>query len=299
MTKVLVTGASGFIGKHCVNLLKKRNIEIHALTSKNLTEPDVFYHQVNLLDNSQLLKIFQSIKPDYLLHLAWTTEHGKYWSSDTNLDWVQSSIEMIKLFYRFGGRKVVVAGTCAEYDWNYGFCTENITPLNPSSFYGVCKKSLFEILNKFSEQSSLNYSWARIFFVYGPFENNSRLIPYTINSLLSKKNVYCSNPYQIRDFIYVEDAALILTDLIFSDYNGAINIGSGEPYYIKDIVHQISNLLNSSDLIDINPTNFKNEQYPFVVSNTTLLKENLNFTPVYNITEGLSKTIEWWKNNND
>lgn len=299
MSRVLITGATGFIGRQCIKLLNQLNVEIHAVTSQDIIDNDITFHKVNLLDTSKIYNLFKDTKPDYLLHLAWVTDHTKYWSDISNLDWVQSSIEMIKMFKKFNGKKIVVAGTCAEYDWNYGLCTELLTPLKPFSFYGVCKKSLYDILVKFSDEYELDYSWARIFFVYGPFENKNKLIPYIINSLLDNKKAYCANPYQVRDFIHIEDAASILVKLLFSEYRGPINVGSGESVSIEEIARYIGLTLNKTDLIEINDQKPRKIEYPFVIANNNLLKEKLDFDFTYNMNQGINQTIEWWKNYNE
>src|SRR5215207_601381 len=130
MKKVLVTGASGFIGRHCLPLLLERGFEVHALSQKPLPGPgnDVIWHSQNFLDDNKTQRLIENVQPSHCLHFAWYTEPGKYWSSPENLRWIASSALLLYSFNQNGGERFVGAGTCAEYDWRYGHCTEMLTP---------------------------------------------------------------------------------------------------------------------------------------------------------------------------
>src|SRR6516164_7959429 len=131
MKRVIVTGASGFIGQPSVLALRDRGFEVHAISSKyaNQHQNGVTWHELNLHNKGEVAAIMAQIKPAYLLHLAWYVEHGKYWSSPENLKWVITSLELAEQFLKHGGRRLVCAGTCAEYDWRGGLCSERSTPI--------------------------------------------------------------------------------------------------------------------------------------------------------------------------
>ena len=100
------------------------------------------------------MTIISQLKPTHLLHFAWYAIPGKYWTSEQNFLWVQASLELVRQFRENGGDRVVMAGTCAEYDWQYGYCSEYITPKNPSLPYSIFKKSLQEMLNSYVNRLS-------------------------------------------------------------------------------------------------------------------------------------------------
>ena len=117
--KVLVTGASGFIGRQCCLQLDSLGYEVHAVSSNSHPKGTIKWHRADLLDTQQISDLMDHIKPTHLLHLAWYVEPGKYWNSIKNYHWVRASLNIIEKFSELGGERVVVAGTCAEYEWEY------------------------------------------------------------------------------------------------------------------------------------------------------------------------------------
>src|SRR6266404_7111693 len=146
MKKLLLTGASGFIGRHCLSALAPRDYEVHAVSSKeragDSTFPGVDWHQVNLLDRAQVSRLLEQLRPTHLLHCAWCAVPGGFWTAPENFGWLEASLHLLQTFAASGGQRVVGVGTCAEYDWRGGYCSEQDTPLNPITTYGICKHAL-------------------------------------------------------------------------------------------------------------------------------------------------------------
>ena len=116
MKRVVVTGARGFVGRHCLPLLLARGYEVHAVSTRPgpTADDDVRWHQVDLLDGAAAPALIDAVHPSHLLHLAWCTDHGAYWTSPQNLQWVETTLALARAFSRTG-RRIVMAGTCAEY----------------------------------------------------------------------------------------------------------------------------------------------------------------------------------------
>ena len=162
MKKTLVTGASGFIGKHTLPLLLKAGHEVHAVSLKKKIEQGVHWHQVDLKDPSQIQNLIAKTQPTHLLHFAWCAEPGKFWADPENIHWVQASLDLIKHFHKQGGKRVVISGSCAEYDWNKSSYSESESPGTPATLYGKCKQELQIKTEYFCHKVNLSFCWVRI-----------------------------------------------------------------------------------------------------------------------------------------
>ena len=301
MTKVLLTGAAGFIGRHTIPLMIESGYEVHAVDYIDQPsfkqEPCLFWHQCNLLNTDQQKRLLAEVKPTHLLHFAWYTIPGKYWTSLENLRWVQASLELAMNFIDEGGKRAVLAGTCAEYDWSYGYCSEDVTPTRPSTLYGTCKHSLQEMLGHLSQQTGLSSAWGRIFFLYGPYEAKTRLVPSVIISLLQDRSVRCTHGNQIRDFLHVEDIASAFVSLLNSNVEGPINIALGQPVALKTVIYTIADLLGKRHLVELGVLPAPEGEPPFVVADVRKLNQQVGWKPKITLEAGLKSDIQWWEQN--
>ena len=299
MKRVLLTGARGFIGAHCLEALQDRGFEVHAVSSRGRQNSDseqVEWHHADLHNAEHVLRMLAEIKPQYLLHLAWDVAHGVYWSSLENLRWVKSSLSLLQAFIDAGGQRAVMAGSCAEYDWNYGYCSEELTPLKPATLYGACKNALQSITAAASLEAGLSAAWGRLFFLYGPGEHPDRLIPSVITALLNNEDVLCTHGEQIRDYLYIKDAASALAALLESDVCGPVNIASGKPIVLKDLIAAAAEIAGSPDLVRLGALSPAADDPPLLLANTFRLMEEVGWQPQYTLEQGLQETVAWWKN---
>jgi nucleoside-diphosphate-sugar epimerase len=136
----------------------------------------------------------------------------------------------------------VITGTCAEYDWSHGYCVEDVTPLKPKSLYGICKDTTRRVVELVVEKHGVSMSWARVFFPYGPGEASQRLIPSLFNAFAGELLPFGVNASSYRDLIHVEDAARAVLACTQSKFVGAINICSGKPVQISNVVDAIAKI---------------------------------------------------------
>jgi nucleoside-diphosphate-sugar epimerase len=295
--RVFVTGAGGFIGRHCLPILISNGFEVHAA---DVFVPDekpygLHWHEVDLLDSKHCSELLAVICPTHLLHFAWYAKPGEYWNSLENIRWVEGSLHLMREFHMNGGKRVVMAGTCAEYDWRYGYCSEHVTPLVPSTLYGTCKNALQHLLKQFSQVTGLSSAWGRVFFLYGPHENPSRLVSSVILKLINNKTAPCSHCNQIRDFLHVEDVASAFVALLESDVMGPVNVASGQPVVLKNVISKIGDMLGRCDLVQLGALPVQDNDPHILIADIGQLSEKVRWQPKFDLDKGLEQTIAWWK----
>ncbi len=289
--KILVTGGSGFIGRHIVALLVERGYAVCAAgRAKSAMWPDaVEWRALDLFDAVQCERLMAEVRPDALMHMAWTATPGKFWTDPDNLDWVAASLLLTRAFARHGGRRAVYAGTCAEYDWRLAKLDELSTPLHPHTLYGQAKKSLFELLQKAGAQLDLSIAWGRIFFLYGDGEARGRLVSDTIASLLEGRPALCSEGTQLRDFMHVQDVAGAFVALLESEVTGAVNIASGRSRPLRDVITLIGEHLDGSGLIRLGARPMQAGEPLELSAVTERLEKEVGFRPTFDLASGLAQ----------
>jgi nucleoside-diphosphate-sugar epimerase len=297
MKRVLLTGSTGLVGRHCLPTLLAQGYQVHAVSTRAAFAypPGIHAHQVDLLDPSQVAALLERVQPSHLLHLAWYTQPGVYWTSPENMRWVAASLGLLQAFAAYGGQRVVMAGSCAEYDWSYGYCTEHITPLRPATLYGTAKHALQLLEDAFATQAQISAAWGRLFFLYGPYEYPERLVAAVTRALVQGQPARCSHGNQVRDFLYVQDAADAFVALLTSDVRGAVNIGSGTPITLKQIIYGIADQLGQRGLVQLGALPAPANEPPLLVANTERLANEVGWRPAYDLERGLDQTVRWWK----
>ena len=295
--RVVVTGAAGFIGRHVLCPLVRRGFDVHAVDISRDPEQTeaVTWHCVDLFQSAELECLLQDIRPTHLLHFSWFVKHGDFWTSEENLRWVRASLDLYQAFHQAGGRRIVTSGTCAEYDWREDFLSEIGTRLRPATLYGACKHALQIMLSSYADQTGISSAWGRIFFLYGPYESPSRLVAGVIQKLLRGEPAYCSHGKQIRDFLHVQDVADAFVALLDCGVRGPVNIASGEPVAIKEVLLEIGRLLESESLIRLGARPVAASDPPVLRADATRLRNEVGWVPKRSLPEGLTQTISWWK----
>ena len=297
--RVLVTGASGCIGRHVIPVLLERGWDVHGVTSRQVMPPssssEATWHRADLLHADQMNAVVQRVRPTHLLHLAWFVAPGQWAAAPQNFDWVQASLALVQSFRAAGGERIVTAGTCLEYDWSYGYCSEALTPCTPHTVYGVCKHALQMLTTALTATGAMSSAWGRIFFVYGPHEHPDRLVASVVRSLLQGEPARCSHGNQVRDYLFAGDVAEAFVALLESNVTGPINVASGRAVPLKDIVNHIGRLMGRPELIHLGAIPAAGTDRPLVVADTTRLQSTLNWRPRYDLDAGLRLTIDWWR----
>ncbi len=295
--KVLMTGATGFIGTAVTKELLRRGYEVHALTyEKTDAAFDNYYeYQMDLLNPVAVQSFFATHQFDNLIHLAWYVG-PKCHVADVNMDWVVATLNLLKAFQQNGGKVFVGAGTCSEYEYKYGYLLEDDTPTDPKTLYGNGKNAVFNVAKVFCKQNGIAFKWPRIFNLYGPNERPQRLMPSVILSCLKGEDVKVSDCLKFQDYLHVDDTACGIVDVFEKDIEGAVNISSGKPVQLREIVNTIARLTDfkGNILWGAVPAAFGDD---VVVGNNDKLKST-GWRQKYSLEDGLKTTIEWWRTHN-
>jgi nucleoside-diphosphate-sugar epimerase len=232
-------------------------------------------------------------QPEVCVHAAWYAIPGKYLTSLENISWVQATLRLFEALAEARCRKFVGLGTCFEYDTDIGVLSEN-SPTRPRSLYAASKLALWLVLEQWSRVSGMKVAWARLFYQFGPFEDPRRLVPSVVLSLLQNRAVDITPGEQIRDFLHVDDVAAALAAIATSEITGPINVGSGAPVSVWDVVDRIGRLMNRSHLLHRGALPYATDDPKFVCADNRRLRESLGWRPVWTLDDGLKQTINWW-----
>jgi nucleoside-diphosphate-sugar epimerase len=291
VNRVLVTGAAGFIGKEVLGALSKLSpgseVEIHGLSRHTPTEcrREVVWHSIDLLSTDPD-KLLGTIGASHLLHLAWTTARGTYWTSEENLAWLDASVRLLRSFRAAGGRRFVGVGTCSEYAPSAGPYSEASTPLAPWSIYGACKAALGLISTAFPAPG-MTTAWARLFFLYGQGEPADRLVPRLLSAARSRESIRVHTDHT-RDYLHVSDVATGLIALLLSDMAGPVNVASGLGVTVGDLAHAAAEAVNGE--ITLLPPVQEGSRFstaPVSVVADAARIRSLGWNPATRLTDGL------------
>lgn len=296
--RVLITGAAGFIGNRCLRPLLDKGFEVHALSSRPVaTEAGspLTWHRLDLLAAGAAPALLRELRPTHLLHLAWCAKPGEFWASEDNFLWLSASQELFRAFYASGGQRAVGVGTCAEYQWVEEDCDELHTPLHPDTIYGRCKLAAALVLEAAAAAGRGSAAWARVFFPYGPGEPAGRFIPSLIRGLLSGEAVACSHGNQIRDFIYVDDVAQGLVELLCSDATGAFNLGAGRATSLRQVAELVTARLGRAEFVRFGARPASADDPQRVVADMSRTKSATGWQPAVSLEQGIDHTIAAWR----
>ncbi len=244
--KVLLTGASGFLGQYVLRALQQCGITAVAVGRRHPRDlAGATFAAADLLATEDLATLARQVGASHLLHLAWVTEHGTYWDSPENFRWVDASTRLVQAFCEAGGRHVLVAGTCAEYDWSQGCCREDTTPLEPATVYGVAKDATRRLVTALCTQHGVRCVWGRVFFPYGAGEAPARLVPSLVAALQGQCKEFGVHALQVRDFLHASDVAQAFVTLLRSQAGGCYNLSSGQAVPVGEVVETLARLLDA------------------------------------------------------
>ncbi|MDX4058517.1 NAD-dependent epimerase/dehydratase family protein [Aliarcobacter skirrowii] len=242
--KILITGATGFIGNHLIKeLLKNTNYTI--IASSRDTEKvkkyewfsKVKYISYNL-DSDKKQNLFEFFdNPDIVIHLAWDglPNYNDLIHIEKNLF---NSYKFIKNLVANGLKNITITGTCFEYGMINGCLSEDIQT-NPSNSYAIAKDSLRKFIEELKNNYKFNYKWVRLFYMYGEGQGEKSLIALLDKAMQNdEKEFNMSGGEQLRDYLYIKEVVSNISKIALQNKidNQIINCCSGKPISIRKFV---------------------------------------------------------------
>jgi len=303
---IFITGANGFVGANLIRLLIKNNYKVHALVRKNANIwrikdvlKNINLHTGDINDTKSLKRILNQVRPQYIFHLA---SYGNS-SDDKNLnEMININIvgltNLLEATLGINYKAFVITGSSSEYGFKDKPMLENDV-LTPNSYYSATKASATLIAQSFALLNNKPITIARLFSVYGPFEEQNRLIPTVIKLAINDKEIFLTSGKVQRDFIYIEDVVEALLKIAKTKLkNGEIiNLGTAKQHGNDDIVRTIEKILHKKLTVKIGKFPKRAWDTNYWVSNNQKASKLLSWRPKYNLENGLKKTITWAKQN--
>lgn len=281
--RVLVTGATGFIGQHMPGFLLARGCETH-VTARGAAQaaPGITAHAVDLLREYDARRLINDLRPAIIIHSAWYVAHGRFWTAPENTDWLEASTALAAYAAEAGARRFIGLGTCAEYavaESDHAFPWPESRPIAPTTPYGEAKAAFARRLAEMAEgRARFSFAWARLFHLFGPGENPARLVPSIMIALKEGREAQCGSGRPVRDFISAQNAAAAIVALATSNVQGPVNIGSGAPISIANMARLIADIAGRPDLLRLGALPDRPNEAPYMVAHTGRLRREVGFT---------------------
>ena len=257
MARLLLTGATGFIGAAVLRKLVAEGHDVVALHSGRAAPREheaVGWQELDLLTATEagIAALVERSGASACIHAAWYTNHADYLTADINRDWLAASRRLAAGFRAGGGQRFTALGTCLEYDvTGEAPLSETDTPIRPETLYARCKAELLERLRE-DNGGEAGLAWIRVFFVYGPGDRGGRLIPYILGNLARGEKVAARFGGARRDYVHVDDLAAQICRIAASSLEGAVNSGTGRAERVADIFRLAGELTGREELVEVN-----------------------------------------------
>ena len=298
--RLLVVGGEGFIGQYVVEEGIKLGWEVTSISltgSKNKNSPKIRNIVVDISDLSQLKQKISGLKFEYVVNCGGYVDHSGFFKGGEKI--INSHffglMNIVSVVDRRVLKKLVNIGSSDEYG-NVSAPQVELLRERPISPYSLAKTSGSHFLQMLGHTEGFPATTLRLFLVYGPGQGSQRFLPQIITGCLNNKTFPVSEGNQVRDFCYVQDVVRAIFYCLNSTVcNGEVlNIGSGNPITIRQVVETVKHLLNGGQPL-YGEIPYRTDECLKLYPDISKAMNLLDWKPAVSLEQGLSRTIQWFK----
>ena len=296
-TRILVTGAGGFVGAAVVKAAVAAGHEVVALvrndTSRLTSIADrISMQRVDLADTTTVAALLHSAKPAIVIHSAWEGVGGALRSGDIQLDNIRTTVALADAAIAAGARKFVGIGSQAEYGRYDRKIVETDLP-QPTLLYGAAKLAACHLAAQRCREAGMAFAWLRLFSVYGAGDNSNWLIPSAAVALVRGKPPLCTAGTQKWDYLHIDDVADGVLAAATSDRaTGVFNLSSGNPVAVRQIVETLRDLAAPDLKLNFGAIPFGPDQIMHLDGDNGRLRAATGWSPRVPLAEGLRQVVD-------
>lgn len=299
--RVLITGGAGFVGSQLARRAVAEGHDVIALVRADTDrwrlrdiEGRLTVAVCDLHDREAVERAIGTSRPELCVHLAWRGSPGDGRPATDNVSSLMASLELVRALATARCPRFVATGTCFEYAEAQRPHVED-DPVGPRDLYAMCKSACFTIASELCRIEGIRMAWPRIFYTYGPYESPFRLVSSVIVALLEGRPIATTRGEQIRDYLHVEDVADAIWAIARSTFTGPVNVASGMPVTVGEVVRELGQMLGRPELIRIGDLPYRPNEPMTIKADVRLLRERIGWTPRYGLRQGLTQTVDWWR----
>ena len=284
--KILVLG-SGFLAASIVKRLESDGHEL--LVFSRTSNARINCEQIlgDIFDFEGFVRVLDW-KPQIIIHTVWITTPGVYRNDLSNIKYSQFTTALTEYVTNSEVEHLIILGTCAEYGHQNAPSIAGITNLAPSTLYAEQKVLAFNSAKKLMQRSGTKFTWARIFYPYGPHQDHKRLIPHLIRSLQNGEPIVLADTSSIHDWITTRDIASAISWVIKNDLPVEIDVGTSIGHTNLEILVTLQEILQTTNQLQARELVNLGHNEVFVAGKTSPL-----FKSGWSPTDSLITGLEW------
>jgi len=254
-TCTLLTGGGGFLGRHLLRHLRRRNVAVRLVLRSGHALADAAADGCQILETPDLFDENEDwwadacAGVDTVIHSAWFTQPGTYLHSPRNIDCLVGTLRLAQGALRAGVRRFIGIGTCLEYELGGSAPVGINVPLRPRTPYASAKAAAYLALSGAMAGQGTQFVWCRLFYLHGEGEDPRRLVPYLHRCMAEGVPASLSSGTQVRDYLDVAESAGQVVDVALGTGTGPFNVCSGRPVSVRALAERIADSYGRRDLL--------------------------------------------------